>query len=98
MDKSQFNFLREGYGVMYGRGNSQISFLVAVTNFLDIFNMSATIARQESWVQLEQSDILLALNMAKITNGGLPHTTIEQMQYLIKKTSRQRTRREVTGS
>jgi len=42
-------------------------------------------ARQEGWVQLEQSDMCLALNMATIAKGGILHTTIEQMQYVIKK-------------
>jgi len=42
-------------------------------------------ARQGGQVQLEQSDMHLALNMAKMAKGGFSHTTIEEMQYLIKK-------------
>jgi len=39
---------------------------------------------QGGWVQLEQSDIRLALNMAKMAKGGLSRTTIEETQFLIK--------------
>jgi len=35
--------------------------------------MSATMARQGSQVQLEQSDMGLALNMAKMATGGFSH-------------------------
>jgi len=47
--------------------------------------MSATMARQGGRVQLEQSDMHLALNMAKLGKGGFSHTAIEEMQFLIKK-------------
>jgi len=47
--------------------------------------MSATLARQGGWVQLEQSDIRLALNMAKMAKEGFLRAAIEEMQYLIKK-------------
>jgi len=47
--------------------------------------MSATIARQGGSVQLEQSDMRLALNMAKITRGGFSRATEEETEYLIKK-------------
>jgi len=47
--------------------------------------MSATMARQGGWVQLEQSDMRLALNMAKMAKGGFSRTAIEEMQQLIKK-------------
>jgi hypothetical protein len=47
--------------------------------------MSATMARQGGGVQLEQSDMRHALNMAKIAIGGILHGRIEEMQYLIKK-------------
>jgi len=47
--------------------------------------MSATIARQQGRVQLEQSDLRLALNMAKLTNEGFSRTRIDEMKYLIKK-------------
>jgi hypothetical protein len=46
--------------------------------------MSATMARQGGQVQLEQSDMRHALNMAKITKGGFSHAAIEEMQQLIK--------------
>jgi len=39
--------------------------------------MSATMSRQGGWVQLEQSDMRLALNMAKMATGGFVHATIE---------------------
>jgi len=32
--------------------------------------MSATVVGQGGWVQLEQSDMCLALNMAKMAKGG----------------------------
>jgi len=47
--------------------------------------MSATMARQGGQVQLEQSDMRLALNMAKMAKGGFPRPTIEGTQQLIKK-------------
>jgi hypothetical protein len=46
--------------------------------------MSATMARRRGHVQLEQSDIRRALNMAKIAPRGCLHTAIEQTQFLIK--------------
>jgi hypothetical protein len=42
-------------------------------------------ARQGGRVQLEQSDISFALNMAKMAKGGLSRTAIEETQQLIKK-------------
>jgi len=39
--------------------------------------------RQGGWVQLEQSDMGLALNMAKMAKGGFSHSTIEKTQKLI---------------
>ena len=47
--------------------------------------MSATMARQGDRVQLEQSDIRLALSMAKMTKGGFSRATMEETQQLIKK-------------
>jgi len=47
--------------------------------------MSATMARQGGQVQLEQSDMRLALNMAKMAKGGISRTAIEETQQLIKK-------------
>ena len=43
--------------------------------------MIATVARREGQVQLEQSDLRLALNMAK---GGVSRAATEEMQQLIK--------------
>jgi hypothetical protein len=47
--------------------------------------MSATIARQGGWVQLEQSDMRLGFTMAKMANWGFSHAAKEETQYLIKK-------------
>jgi hypothetical protein len=47
--------------------------------------MSATMARQGGRVQLEQSDMRLALNMGKMAKGGFSRDVIEETQYLIDK-------------
>jgi len=47
--------------------------------------MSATIARQGGRVQLEQSDKLIALNMAKMAEEWFLHAAMREMQHLIKK-------------
>jgi len=47
--------------------------------------MSATMARQGGRVQLEQSDMRLALNTAKMAKEGFSLAAIEQTKYLIKK-------------
>jgi hypothetical protein len=47
--------------------------------------MSATMARQGGWVQLEQSAMCLVLNMAKMAKDGFSHAAIEDTKYLIKK-------------
>jgi len=47
--------------------------------------MSATMARQEGRVQLEQSDMRLALNMAKMAKEGFSCAAIEETKYLIQK-------------
>jgi len=47
--------------------------------------MSATMARQGGRVQLEQSDIRLALNMAKMATEAFWRAAIEEMKYLIMK-------------
>jgi len=47
--------------------------------------MSATMPWQGGWVQLEQSDKPLPLNMVKMTNGGFSLTAMEETQCLIKK-------------
>jgi len=40
--------------------------------------MSATMARQGGRVQLEQSDMPLALDMAKMAKGGFSRAAIEE--------------------
>ena len=52
---------------------------------LEVFNMSATMARQGGLVQLEQSDMRLALNIAKMAKRVFSRAAIEQTQQLIKK-------------
>ena len=47
--------------------------------------MSATGAGQGGRVQLEQSDMRLALNMAKMAKEGFSRAAIEETKYLIKK-------------
>ena len=47
--------------------------------------MSATMARQGGRVQLEQSDMRLAVNMAKMAKGGFARAAIAETQFLIKK-------------
>jgi hypothetical protein len=71
VDIPVFKHLREGYRSVYGGGHCRITLLDAATNFLYVFNMSATMARQGGQVQLEQSDMRHALNMAKMAQGRL---------------------------
>jgi hypothetical protein len=47
--------------------------------------MAATMARQGGRVQLEQSDMRLGLNMAKMAKEGVSCAAIEETKYLIKK-------------
>ena len=47
--------------------------------------MSTTLARPGGQVQLEQSDMRLALNMAKMAKEGFLRAAIGEMQQLIKK-------------
>jgi len=47
--------------------------------------MSATMVRKGGRVQLEQSDMRLALNMAKMAKEGFSRAAIEEIKYLIKK-------------
>jgi len=49
--------------------------------------MSASMARQGGWVQLDQSDMGLALHMAKMAKGGFLRAAIEQTQFLLMKPS-----------
>ena len=46
--------------------------------------MSATMARQGGRVQVEQSDMRPALNMAKMAKQGISRAAIEETKYLIK--------------
>jgi len=85
VDGTGFDHLRGGYGSIYGRGHSRISVFEAATNFLYVFNMSATMARQRGRVQWEQSDMRLALNMANMAKGRFSRAGVEETQYLIKK-------------
>jgi len=45
--------------------------------------MSATLVRQAGRVRLEQSDMRLALNMAKMAKGGFSRAAMEETQQLI---------------
>jgi len=47
--------------------------------------MTATTARQGGRVQLEQLDMYLALNMAKMAQDGFSRAAIDDKKYLIKK-------------
>jgi len=63
--------------------------------------MSATMAREGGWVQLEQSDMRLALIMAKVATGGFFRATIEEMEFLMMKPQdevREQKKREVVFS
>jgi len=84
VDETGSKDLGEGYGVVYGRGNSRISLLDAATDLLLVFNMSASMVRQGGWVQQEQSDMRSALKMAKKANELFWPNTIEQTRQLIK--------------
>ena len=46
--------------------------------------MSATMTRQGGCVQLEQSDMHLAFNMAKIVKGGFSRAAMEETHYPIR--------------
>ena len=47
--------------------------------------MSATMARQGGRILLEQSDMRLALNMAKMAKEGFSRAAIEETKHLLKK-------------
>jgi len=42
-------------------------------------------ARQGGRVQLQQSDMCLAVNLAQMATGGVSHGAVEETQYLITK-------------
>jgi hypothetical protein len=44
-------------------------------------------ARQGDCVQLEQSDMHLAMNRAKMAKGGFSHAAMKETQYVINKPS-----------
>jgi hypothetical protein len=83
VDESPWTHLTGGYGTIYGRGHSQISVFEAATNFLEVFNMSATKARQGGCVQLKQSDMPLDLKITTLAKGGFSIATVEETQYLV---------------
>jgi hypothetical protein len=47
--------------------------------------MSATMVMQEGDVQLQQTDMRIALNMTKMAKGGFFQAVIQETQYQIKK-------------
>jgi hypothetical protein len=51
---------------------------------VEVFNMSATMARQWGRVKLEQCDLHLALNMGKMAKRWVSPTAREDSQYVIK--------------
>jgi hypothetical protein len=55
------------------------------TNVLYVFNTSATMARQGDWVQPEQVNMGLALNMAKTAKESCLRAAIGKTKYNIKK-------------
>jgi len=46
--------------------------------------MSPTMAGQGDQVQLEQSDMCLAMNLGKMTKGGFLGAALQEMQHIIK--------------
>ena len=58
-------------------------------NFLYVFNLSATMARQWCHVRLEQSNMCLFLIMAKMATRRCLSAAIEKTQYLIMKSRTQ---------
>jgi len=59
--------------------------------------MSATMARRRGQVQLEQSDMRVALNMAQMAKEGVSRAAIEETKYLIEK-QRAKVREEMKRS
>jgi hypothetical protein len=49
-----------------------------------MFNTTATIARQGGRIELEQSDMRVALNMATMAKQRFSQATLEETKYLIK--------------
>jgi len=85
VDDTSCKHSRGGGENVYYRGNHRIPHLEVDATFWSVFNMSATMAWPGGQVQLEQSDMRLVLNMAKLATGALSCTGIEIIQYLIKK-------------
>jgi hypothetical protein len=50
---------------------------------LKVINISATMARQEVWVQLELSDMCLVWNTADMAKEGCLQAAVEKTQYVI---------------
>jgi len=71
-----------GYAVDYGRGNSQISHLEEASNYLEVFNMSDTMAMKGGSVKLEHSDMCLTFHMVILAKAGFSHTAIEECKGL----------------
>jgi len=85
VDEKGFNHLTGGYESIYDSYNGHISSFEAATNSLQVFTMTVTIARPRSLVQMEQSDMCLALNLAKMAKGEFSRTSVEDTLYVIKK-------------
>jgi len=83
VEETGFNHLRGGYRSIGGGAHSCIPVLEGATDFLSVLYKSATLARQGCHVQLEQFNMRLALNMAKMATCGFSRATVEEMQYLI---------------
>ena len=83
MNKIGFKDFRGDYGVMYGCGNYPISHSTAATNVSLVFNTSATMPRQGGRVQPEQSNMHLALNVAKMAKEGFSCAAIKETHQLI---------------
>jgi len=72
--------IQVAHWVIHGWDNRWMLLLAAATNFLYVFNISSTMAWQGGCVQLEMSDMHLALNMAKMAKGGNSHAAMEEKQ------------------
>ena len=57
----------------------------AATDYLTVFNLSGTMERGGGRVQLDQSDMHLALNMAKIAKEGFSCAPMKETKQLITK-------------
>jgi hypothetical protein len=55
----------------------------AITTFLQVFNMSTTMATQVGQVLLERSSMCDQLEIGKFATGGFSQTTRMEMEYVI---------------